>query len=463
MKVPVAPRAYPLTDSNHPIPMLPTTSRRHFIFSGTAAGLGLLAGSQRVRAVSPNGKLRVLSIGVIGTIGGADRSNVASHPQAEIVGLCDVDSEPLARAAQDHPGAFTCRDYREAFEKHGDKFDAVIVATPDHMHAPIMLTALAHGKHVYGQKPLVNTLAELNMIESAVKAKPQLATLLGNQRMANIQRRLSVAVLKSGVLGKIRSIHAWSDAGQDGFFFHKDPEYRENPRIPENLDWNLWLGANPEHPYCDNLAPRQWRGWWDFGTGGLGDWGCHLLDIAFVVYPELVSPYSVKSECPEPPRGHFHAPKVSTVMKHKVNSPAFASDTVEIHYYHPDLHPAPEELGLEAWPGGANKTAFVGENGTLVVEAEGHSKLYRGGKEENALRLEGLPKLEPFNHWHSWVDKALGKKVKLITPFEIATRITEATILGGKASRFLGRELLWDRSKLSFDLREANGFAPPRI
>ena len=162
-------------------------SRRHFLQTTAAASLGLAAlGRSRARAASPNGKLRVLSIGVVGTIGSLDRKQVAGHPEVEIAGLCDVDSNYLAQAAAEHPQAFTCRDYREAFAKHGDKFDAVIVSVPDHSHAPILLTAMAHHKHVYGQKPLVHQLEELVMVERALKARPQLVTQLGNQRMANI-------------------------------------------------------------------------------------------------------------------------------------------------------------------------------------------------------------------------------------------------------------------------------------
>ena len=192
--------------------MNPLHNRRSFIRSSAAAGLGLTAfGMSRARAASPNGKLRVLSIGVVGTIGKSDRKAVASHPNAEIAGLCDVDANFLAQAAKDHPGAFTCSDYREAFAKYGDKFDAVIVSVPDFSHAPILLTAMAHGKHVYGQKPLVHQLEELAMVERALKAKPDLVTQLGNQRMAHPGRRAAVEILRQGQLGKAIKAYAWTE------------------------------------------------------------------------------------------------------------------------------------------------------------------------------------------------------------------------------------------------------------
>lgn len=449
-------------------------NRRRFLASSAAATIGLL-GASRVRAASPNGKLRVLCIGVVGTIGEADRHNIASHPEVEIAGLCDVDSNYLAKAAGEHPKAFTCRDYREAFDKHADKFDAVSVSTPDHSHAPILLTAMAHGKHVYGQKPLVQQLSELVMIEHAIKAKPELASLLGNQRMANVARRLALEILKQDRLGKILSIHAWTTSGAlgDGYF-NTERVLKQNPDIPKNLDWDLWLGPCAPMPYHDAIVPMKWRSWWEFGSGGLGDWGCHLLDLPFLAYPELTSPFSVRSECPTPPDKNFHAPACKATMLYKVDSPRFAGKTVSVSYYHPSLRPNPDELRLKDWPEGGTLTAIVGENGTLVVEPEGRSRLWRDGKWEEGSRLEGLPKLQGYNHWHSWVDKCLGKDVEPLTPFSKAVKITEATILGVRASRFPGQELLWDKAALRFtNHKEATetivrrnyrqGFAPPRV
>ena len=140
-------------------------------------------------------------------------------------GLCDVDSNNLAQGAAQFPQAFTCRDYREAFAKHADKFDAVIVSVPDHSHAPILLTAMAHNKHVYGQKPLVHQLEELVMVERALKARPQLVTQLGNQRMANAGRRAGVEILRQGQLGKAIEAYVWTIAPDYGdAYFNHDPD-----------------------------------------------------------------------------------------------------------------------------------------------------------------------------------------------------------------------------------------------
>ena len=450
-------------------------SRRHFLRTTATAGLGLTTlGLSRARAASPNGKLRVLSIGVVGTIGGVDRHNVASHPQVEITGLCDVDSIYLERAAKDHPGAFTCRDYREAFATHADKFDAVIVAVPDHSHAPVLLTAMAHNKHVYGQKPLVHQLAELAMVEQALKAKPQLVTQLGNQRMANAGRRAAVEILRQGQLGKAIEAYTWTASPNKAHSFNYDQVFTENPRVPANLDYDLWLGPCPKMPYYDLLVPVKWRSWWEFGSNGLGDWGCHILDVIFYAYDELLSPVSVKTDCAHPAGKVFHVNPCKSTIVYQVNSDKFAAKTFPIHYYDSNQAPAAEQLRIPEPITGGNMTVVVCEHGTLTLEADGRLKVWRDGKMEEGLRMPGLPRFPPLNHWHAWVDNCLGKKTELRTPFKDAVRITEATLLTVKATRFPGQELLWDKSKLAFtnhaeatktivhrDYRD--GFAPPKV
>ena len=450
-------------------------TRRNFLLSTAAAGLGVATlGLPRARAVSANGKLRVLSIGVIGTVGGTDRSNVAGHPNAEIAGLCDVDSNSLARAAKDHPNAFTCADYREAFAKHGDKFDAVIVSVPDHSHAPIMLTAMAHDKHVYGQKPLVHQLAEIVMMEKALKAKPALVTQLGNQRMATPGRRAAVEILRQGQLGKAIEAYTWTGSPNPGQYFNYDKEFKENAAVPANLDWNLWLGPCATMPFYNQLAPVKWRSWWDFGTNGLGDWGCHILDVIFFAYDELLSPVSVKTDCEEPAGKFFHVNPCRSVVTFAVNSDKFAGKTFKVHYNDSNLAATPEQMRIPQEIKHSNMTVVVCEQGTLALKADGGLTIWRDGKAEDGLKMPNLPPFPGLNHWHAWVDNCHGKKTELRTPFKDAVRITETTLLTVKATRFPGTELLWDKSKLAFtNHAEAtktivsreyrDGFAPPKI
>ena len=450
-------------------------TRRTFLLSTAAAGLGAATlGLPRARALSENGKLRVLSVGVIGTTGAGDRRNVARHPGAEITGLCDVDSNALEAASKEHPNAFKCADYREAFAKHGDKFDAVIVSVPDHSHAPIMLTAMAHDKHVYGQKPLVHQLAEIVMMEKAIKAKPNLVTQLGNQRMASPGRRAAVEILRQGQLGKAIEAYNWTGAPDPGMYFNIDKELTENPVIPPNLDWNLWLGPCAPIPFYKQLAPVKWRSWWDFGTNGLGDWGCHILDVIFFAYDELLSPVSVKTDCEEPAGKFFHVNPCRSVVTFAVNSDKFAGKTFKVHYNDSNLAATPEQMRIPQEIKHSNMTVVVCEQGTLALKADGGLTIWRDGKAEDGLKMPNLPPFPGLNHWHAWVDNCHGKKTELRTPFKDAVRITETTLLTVKATRFPGTELLWDKSKLAFtNHAEAtktivsreyrDGFAPPKV
>ncbi|MHC5025197.1 MAG: Gfo/Idh/MocA family protein [Planctomycetota bacterium] len=451
-------------------------NRREFILAASAAGLG--AGSlgmpRRAAAASANSKVRVLSIGVIGTIGGSDRNQVNAHPDAEIVGLCDVDANALTKAHGDHPDAFVCKDYREAFSKHVDEFDAVIVAVPDHSHAPIMLTALAHDKHVYGQKPLVHQLEELVMIERAMAAKPHLVTQVGNQRMVYPGRRAAVEILRSGVLGRAIAAHVWVGSPNKGMYFNFDRILSEPTPPPAHLDWNLWLGPCAETPYRELLAPVKWRSWWDYGTGGLGDWGVHVLDVILYSYDELTSPIAVQTHAPSP-ANEFHPYPCRSTITYRVDSDNFASTAFPIYYSDRNQAPSRASLGI---PGGSwsdsNMTVVQCEGGVMSLTAGGRIEIWRDGRMTDGLKMPSLPDFPKLNHWHAWVDNIVGIETELRTPFTDGVRITEPALLAVKATRYPGVELLWDKSKLAFTNHDEatrtivrreyrDGFAPPSV
>ena len=458
--------------------MQPSISRRRFLWTTGVAGAALAASTRihaQQAAVSPNSKLRVLCIGVMGTIGQTDRKQVAAHPAVEIAGLCDVDSVALAAAAQDHPQAFTCRDYREAFEKHGDRFDAVIVATPDHTHAPIIITALAHRKHVYGQKPLVHQLEELQLMEKAVAARPDVVTQVGNQRMATAGRRAAVEILRQGMLGKAIEAHVWVDSPRNREYFNLDRTMGEPEPAPAQLDWNLWLGPCEEVPYRAGIAPVVWRSWWDYGSNGLGDWGCHVLDAIILAYDELVSPAAVQTHCVASHNPLFHSFPCHSTLTYPVDSPRFARNRFVVHYSDTGQAPSRAALGLPAgkFPD-RNMTVVVCEGGLLCLAAEGRVEVWRDGVMSSGLKMPGLPEFPRMNHWHAWVDQCLGVKTELYGAFPKAIRMTEAALLAVKATRFPGEELRWDRASLSFTNHEEatrtvvrrnyrEGFAPPTV
>lgn len=451
-------------------------SRRRFVWTLGAAGVAASpAWRSRAAGVAANSKLRVLSIGVVGTIGGTDRKQVAAHPAVEIAGLCDVDGMALAQAAADHPKAFTCRDYREAFAKYGDRFDAVIVATPDHSHASIMMTAMAARKHVYGQKPLVHQLEELAMMEKAIAARPALVTQVGNQRMASAGRRAAVEILRRGMLGKAVEAHVWINSPRERDYFNVDRVVGPPVPPPQHLDWNLWLCACQETPYRAGIAPVVWRSWWNYGSNGMGDWGCHVLDVIIYAYDELVSPIAVQTHCVRPNNPEFHAHPCRSTLTYAVASPAFKNKFFPIHYSDSAQAPSRASLGLPAgkYPD-TNMTVVVCEDGVLCLTADGRLEIWRDGKMTSGLRMPGLPDFPRMNHWHAWVDNCIGIKTELRSPFRDAVRMTEAAQLAVKATRFPGQELRWDKATLTFSNHDEatrtivrrsyrHGFEPPQM
>jgi predicted dehydrogenase len=453
-------------------------SRRDFLRSTTALGVGVIAGcAPRPIPTRTYTELRVLSIGVIGTIGGTDRRHVHDHPRAEIVGLCDVDANALETAAQDHPGAFTCADYREAFDRHGDEFDAVIVATPDHSHCAIMTLALARGKHVYGQKPLVQQLEELEILRRAVLARPGLATQTGAQRIQSRERRAAVDILRQGALGKVIEVHvAFGGGALAGGHYFADGVLGDPIEPPDGFDYDLWLNGARYEPCRPNMVQRRWRSWWNYGGGQIADWVVHLTDVVFYAFPELQSPIQVCSRTPSRDLTWFHADRVLSTLTYPVSGDRFAGTTCNFYFYDSNLKPDRAQLGIGEgeWPGGIF-TVVVCEGGTLVLAPSGPLEIWRDGQMTDGLQMSGLPDYEEFNHWHAWVDKALGIDTPhLWAPFRDGLRCTEAGLLAVKAAKYPGQVLDWDRQKLTFtNHREATrtivrrdyrrGFEPVRL
>ena len=455
-------------------------TRRDFVkTTGAALGAAAIPGmaglAQAQPAAAQNGAgqmLRVLSIGV-GGIGGLDRGQVESHPNAKIVGLVDIDTDILEKGKSQHPDAFTDTDYRRVFADRKDEFDAVIVATPDHHHAPMVLTALAHDKHVYGQKPLVQQLEELAMVDAAIAAKPNLKTQTGNQRMKELGRRAAVEILRKNMLGPAREAYCWTNSNRGRVVEPPMPEVKE---APANIDWDLWLGPAPKVPYRDGMAHNHWRSWWEYGTGSLGDWGIHLLDVIFYSYPELKHPYSVKVQTPRASSWHHSGHNMSTTTYLVDKSDRFTDDHFPIYYNDSRIEPSLAALGVKAdrWLD-ANMTVVVCEEGVLTLAAGGNIEVWRNGEMTKGWDMPGLPDLPRFNHWHAWVDACLtGGDENVWTPFEQGSRMTECCLIAAKATRFPNTELIWDRKTLTFPNHQQatdtivrrnyrDGFAPPKV
>jgi predicted dehydrogenase len=436
---------------------------RRQLFQVTAATAGALTTSSLFGcAASPTpgplapprprrtGKVRLLQVGVGGTIAPADRDHLKTHKDVVFAGFCDVDSKVLADVGKQFPDAFQCKDFREAFAQHGNDFDAAVVCVPDHNHAVVMLTALKAGKHVYGQKPLVQQLAEVPAMEAAVAARPDLVTQVGNQRMGGAGRQSAVEILRRGLLGKAVEAHVWVNGPPDkGDYYFYYGGLKEPTPPPDHVDWPLWLGAALDAPHREGLAFRQWRSSWDYGTGQLGDWCTHLLDVLYYAY-DLPSPQAVLSHT-RTASDFYHAQHVHSVLSYPGGGARFARPVFNVHYSDKAQQPSRRALGLPPGKFGGTGTLVVCEHGVLFAAPEGDPEVWIDGALVDWKTLPGLPEVKARDHWHSWVDTIQGVPGTVLqSPFAIAARMAEAGLLCSKAARFPGQELLWDKQKLAF-------------
>ncbi|MBN1821674.1 MAG: Gfo/Idh/MocA family oxidoreductase [Prolixibacteraceae bacterium] len=418
--------------------------RRNFIKSTTAlASLTMLSSS--VWAVVKNGKLRTAHIGV-GGMGANDLKSIASHPMVEVTALCDVDSKNLAEAKKLYPKAKLFRDYRKLFDQVGDSIDAVIVSTPDHTHAPASLMAMYSGKPVYCQKPLTHYVSEARAMRKLAKDN-NLITQMGIQCHSSDEYRKAVILIQSGIIGKVSCVHAWSNKnwGYDG------PAPVGSDKVPETLNWNLWLGTAPERPYKKDIYhPANWRKILDFGCGTLGDMGVHIFDTPYTSL-ELDVPYTVKNSCRKP-TGFGHPEH--NIVSYEFPGTKYTTESLKWIWYDGTNAPLKhEDLILpdnEKLPG--QGAVFVGEKGRLLLPHWDFPKLIVNGKFEKI----DLPEIETNDHYLQFVDTCLGNDT-CSAPFSYSARLTESILLGVVANRFPDETLHWDINSAQFSEDKANG------
>ncbi|MDO8943023.1 MAG: Gfo/Idh/MocA family oxidoreductase, partial [Desulfobacterales bacterium] len=261
-------------------PLASVRSRRRFLRESFVAAVAVQIVPRHVLGgagqLSPNEKLNLAAVGA----GGRALDNLDGLQSENIVALCDPDWKTAAKGFERFPKASRHRDFRVMLEKE-KKLDAVLVATPDHIHAPAAMMAINLGKHVYCEKPLTRTVFEARALAKAAR-EAKVATQMGNQGMAFEANRQLKEWLWDGAIGKVREVHVWSDRpthrGKLPLWWPQGVERpKETPPAPAEMDWDLWLGPAPYRPYHPAYAPFRWRGWWDFGTGGIGDMGIHNI------------------------------------------------------------------------------------------------------------------------------------------------------------------------------------------
>ncbi len=422
-------------------------SRRSFLQTAAAAAAATYAAPAVIAAETMKAELHVATVGANG-MAWADLSSVGSHPKVKFVGFCDVDSARFDQVDKNFPGVAHFADYREMIDKLGDKIDAVIVSTPDHMHAPAAMYAMNRGKHVYCQKPLTHTVWEARQMR-LLADKKQLITQMGNQIHSNLEYRLGTRILKEGAIGKIKEVHSWGvPKGQNYYSGTKRPA---DAPVPATLNWDLWLGCAPERPFVSEFYhPFKWRDWQDFGSGALGDFACHIFDPVFTAL-ELTAPLTVMAEHegfnpemwpgPETVKYVFPATKYTT------------AGTINLTWYDGGRKP-PRELaqmpdGTELPSAGS---LFIGEGGTLIQPHVGMPLLYPQAKFKDFK----TPDEKGLSHWHVWVDAVLSN-TRTSDGFHYAGPLTETVQLGNIAALHPGKSLEWDVDALKIkNLPESN-------
>jgi predicted dehydrogenase len=416
-------------------------TRRSFLRQTAATG-AILGFPSILRSASPNSTLQVAVVGCNGQ-GFADLTRIGDHAQVKFAGFCDVDTARFDKADGKFPGVAHFQDYREMFAKLGNKFDAVLVATPDHWHAPIALDAMSRGKHVYCEKPLTHTVWEARQMRLVAK-RAKVITQMGNQIHSATPYRTAVKLLRDGVIGKIKAVHSWMDnAGNHYTKLESRPKEKSAPP-PETLDWNLWLGAAPERDYVPDIyAPFKWRDWLDFGGGTLGDFGCHILDPIFTAL-ELTAPLTIHGENDGL---HEETWPVAETVTFIFPGTSFTTDkTLTITWYdggrRPDraLTQAPDDKKL---PGAGS--LLIGEGGTMILPHVGMPALYPVEKFAD-FKIEEVPAL---NHYHAWVDGALSG-TRTTAGFHYAAPLAETVLLGNIATRCPGKTLEWNSAAMKF-------------
>lgn len=435
-------------------------TRRQFLqttaLAGVAAPFVLPSG---LRAASANGKLNHACIGV-GGMGWNDLNTFLQHPRLQVVALCDVDANHLAKAAQAAPGARCYADWRELLAQEGDKIDSVNVAVPDHMHFAIAYGAIQKGKHVYCQKPLCHDVAEVRALTEAAIQK-RVITQLGTQMAAGIGDRTTVQLLRTGAIGKIK--HAYLCSNRPGAveaYRLPGPRPASGQTPPASLNWDLWTGTAPVRPFAPDIYhPTKWRAWQDFGTGWSGDIGCHIFDATWKglgLKPALTVQAEVQSSWENSParRGDTW-PQGEHITWTFPGNELIEGRELALEWFDGEFFP-PKDIralySLEDYP--PESAMLIGTEGALLYHL-GRSPTLLPEKKFGKLER---PKFEPRDHYHHFVDACLGL-TKTESFFAQTGPMTESILLGTVAIRSPGKKLEWNHERMKVtNLADANQF-----
>ncbi len=449
-------------------------SRRKFLKNTAVTAAGFMIVPRHVLGgkgfLAPSDRLTIAGIGAGGK-GESDIANFYKSGKADIAFLCDVDDRRAATTVKNFPKAKYYKDWREMLDKEAKNIDAVSVSTPDHTHAVAAIAAMQLGKHVYVQKPLTHDVYEARALTDAAK-RYKVVTQMGNQGASGDGVRQLMEWYDADTIGDVHTVYCWTDrpVWPQGI-----PWPSNTTTVPEGLSWDLWLGTAPYKDYIEKLVPFNWRGWWDYGTGALGDMGCHIVEPAFRVldlgYIDSVQASVGSVYVDEFKRGYF--PESCPPSSHvtiKFPKTSKTKGPVEVHWMDGGIQPKrPEELGPnDVFGDGGNGTLFIGTKGKMMCETYGANPkllpLSRNTEVSVPKKIARVPG-GANGHYAQWVEGAIAGygKNQLSSPFEIAGPLTEALLMSNLAIRgndirvakgngfnYPGRniELIWDNKNM---------------
>jgi predicted dehydrogenase len=414
------------------------SNRRTFLKTTAAVGAGYwaLGGVSPRRSLSANETINFASIGVGGK---GDSDSADAGRSGNMVAICDIDENQLNRGAAKWPDAKKFFDFRKMFDEVGKTIDAVTVSTPDHTHAPASVMAMKLGKHCFTQKPLTHSVYEARMM-AQVARENKLATQMGNQGTAEPTLREAAAIVNSGVLGKVTEVHVWTNRpvwpqGKD--------RPTEEPDVPAHIHWAEFIGPAKMRPYHPDYHPFKWRGWWDFGTGALGDMACHTLNMPYMALA-LKDPTWIQAET----SGHNGETYPSWSIINFLYPKTENRGEVKLVWYDGKKLPPQELLG----------DAKMDSSGALVIGDKG--KLYAPGDyaERGVQMLGGIekPKVEfekSPGHFAEWVRAIKGGQPARSNFQDYSGGLTETVLLGNLAvwaakEPGMGKKIEWDAKKM---------------
>lgn len=465
-------------------------NRRHFFFGSILAGTvptGGFGSTASLRAMgykSPNEKLNIAAVGA----GGRGASDINGCSTENIVALADPDQKRAAQTFEKFPKATRYPDFRKMLDKEANQIDAVIVATPDHMHATAALAAMQLGKHVYCEKPLTRTVWEARLLAQAAE-KYGVATQMGNQGYSNEGARIAAEIIWSGEIGAVREVHAWTNRPVWPQGVAELP--KEEP-VPSTLDWDAWLGPQAMRPYSSAYLPFNWRGWYDFGAGALGDMACHILGAPNMAL-RLTAPTSVEV-IKRDGKNPYTFPTQS-VTRFEFPARGASLPALTLYWYDGMKKEAwrPESLGAgEQYIGGpdafgapppnpnapprgrsgdgrggtvsaaANGAAFVGEKGIITTDTYAANVRLLPESRMKEYKLPAQYLTRSPGHYRDWIRACKGGE-RSCSDFRTAGPLTEWIVLGSIALHAEGK-LEWDAARLRItNNSEANKLVKPKF